>query len=110
MLKQRVHPNANATYLQLETASLPAANRAVSHGCQAQVLLKAARFRALNPSPLTPPQQEAKAERVAATVAGTAYGFAQTFPSIQRDVDLICLRRQPFIARIAETESSTHIR
>jgi len=31
------------------------------------------------------------------------------FPSIQRDVELICLHRQAFIARIAAAKSSTHI-
>jgi hypothetical protein len=38
-----------------------------------------------------------------------AWGFARMFPSIQRDVELICLHRQAFIARIAAAKSSTHI-
>jgi hypothetical protein len=40
---------------------------------------------------------------------GAAWGFARMFPSIQRDVELICLHRQAFIARIAAAKSSTHI-
>jgi hypothetical protein len=68
-----------------------------------------ARFRALNPCPRAPTQQKAKARRDAATIAGAAWGFARMFPSIQRDVELICLRCQAFIARIAAAKSSTHI-
>jgi hypothetical protein len=41
--------------------------------------------------------------------AGRCLGFAQMFPSIQRDVELICLHCQAFIARIAKAKSSTHI-
>jgi hypothetical protein len=40
---------------------------------------------------------------------GAAWGFARMFPLIQRDVDLICLHRQAFIARIAKANSTTHI-
>jgi hypothetical protein len=40
---------------------------------------------------------------------GAAWGSSRMFPSIQRDVDLICLHCQAFIARIAAAKSSTHI-
>jgi hypothetical protein len=40
---------------------------------------------------------------------GAAWGFARMFPSIQRDVELICLNRQAGNRVIAKAKSSTHI-
>jgi hypothetical protein len=74
------------------------------------VSLERSGLRALNPSPRAPTQQDAKVRQIVVTLAGAAWGFAQTFPSIQRDVDLICLHCQALISFLAKAKSSTHIR
>jgi hypothetical protein len=98
-------PNANANDLQLDiglTACGESRSQPLADRLRPQ---KAAGFRARGLG-----SNRKKAQRVAATVAGAAWGFAQMLAYIQRDVDLTCLHRQAGIAWIAEAKSSTHIR